>query len=147
MASDTIQHSAELILRLYELRRDPELRAARQWFAREFRPSSAQDILSLILSGERASASYRMVTSYWEMAAAMVNRGAIDPELFRESNGEHVGFFSIIEPFLEEFRALTKETAYLVQWEKLVRDTPGAAERLESRRRLFSAWTTAPVPA
>jgi hypothetical protein len=147
MSSESIQHSADLIIKLYELRRDPELRVARQWFAREFRPSSAQDILGLILSGERASASYRMVTSYWEMAAAMVNRGAIDAELFRETNGEHVGFFSLIEPFLEEFRALTKETGYLAQWETLVRETPGAVERLESRRRLFATWTTTPVPA
>ena len=123
------------------MRRDPEMRLARQWFSREFRPVSAQEILGLILSGERASAEYRMVTTYWEMAATLVNRGAIDFELFREANTEHIGFFSLIEPFLEDFRAATGETDYLVNWERLVRETPGAMPRLEARRKLFAAWT------
>lgn len=141
MSESTIQASAGLILRLYELRRDPEMRMARQWFARDFRPESAQQILELLLSGERASANYRMVTSYWDMVAAMVLRGAIDADLFRDTNGEYLGFFSIVEPFLEDFRAITKETDYLKSWETVVRSTPGSAERLASRRMLFAAWT------
>ena len=136
-----LQTSAELILRLYELRRDPEMRQARQWFAQEFRPSGPQDIMRLFLSGERASAAYRMVTSYWEMVAAMVNRGAIDAELFRDTNGEYIGFFSLLEPHLAELRAMSGETDYLSNWEKLVHTTPGAVERLEARRKLFAAWT------
>lgn len=144
MAEASIQTSAELILRLYEMRRDPELRLARQWFSREFRPKSAQEILGLIVSGERASAAYRMVTSYWDMVAAMVNRGAIDFDLFRETNGEYVAFFSLVEPFLAEFREISGETDYLAHWEKLVRATPGAAAKLEARRRLFESWTQKP---
>lgn len=136
-----MQASADLILRLYELRRDPEMRLARQWFSRDFRPGSARHILELLLSGERASASYRMVTSYWDMVAAMVLRGAIDADLFRDTNGEYLGFFSIVEPHLEEFRAITGESDYLRNWETVVRATPGSAERLESRSRLFAAWT------
>ena len=136
-----MQVSAELILRLYEMRRDPEMRLARQWFSREIRPVSAQEVLGLILSGERASAEYRMVTTYWEMAATLVNRGAIDFELFREANTEHIAFFSLIEPFLEEFRTTTGESDYLINWEKLVRNTPGAMPKLEARRKLFAAWT------
>lgn len=141
MSEINLQASADLILKLYEIRREPEMRLARQWFAREFRPQNAQEIIRLFLSGERPSAAYRMVTSYWEMCAAMVNRGAIDSELFRSSNGEHIGFFSILEPFLAELRSATGEADYLVQWEKLVRETPGATERLEARRQLFAAWT------
>ena len=141
MPESNLQASAGLILRLYELRRDPELRLARQWFARQFRPESAQAILELVLSGERSSAEYRMVTSYWEMASALVNRGAIDPILFREANTEHVAFFSLMEPHLAEFRTLTGEADYLAQWEKLVLETAGAPQRLEARRRLFGAWT------
>ncbi len=117
------------------------MRQARQWFAQEFRPAGPQEIIRLFLSGERSSASYRMVTSYWDMAAAMVNRGAIDAELFRDTNGEYIGFFSILEPHLAEFRAMTGESDYLSNWEKLVRGTPGAVERLEARRKLFAAWT------
>lgn len=141
MSEPSLQTSAELILKLYEMRRDPELRLARQWFSREFRPASAQEILGLILSGERSSAEYRMVTTYWDMAAALVNRGAIDADLFRETNTEYIAFFSLIEPYLAEFREMTGEADYLIQWEKLIRATPGALERLEGRRRLFAAWT------
>lgn len=141
MPEANLQTSAELILKLYEIRRDPEMRLARQWFSREFRPGSAQEIMGLILSGERASAEYRMVTSYWDMVAALVNRGAIDFELFRETNGEYIAFFSLVEPYLAEFRQLTGEADYLANWEKLVRATPGAMARLEARRKLFDAWT------
>jgi hypothetical protein len=141
MSETNLHASVDLILKLYEIRRDPEMRLARQWFSREFRPQSAQEILGLILSGERNSAEYRMVTTYWEMAAALVNRGAIDFDLFREANSEHIAFFSLIEPVLEEFRAVTGESDYLMNWEKLVRNTPGAIPRLEARRKLFAAWT------
>jgi hypothetical protein len=146
MSTSSLQSSADLILRLYEIRREPEMRLARQWFAREFRPRSAQEIVSLFLSGERASAAYRMVTSYWEMAAALVHRGAVDADLFREANTEHMGFFSLIDPYLDELRSLTGEANYLVHWERLVRETPGAELCLRARRQLFSAWTRqAPV--
>ena len=141
MSECNLQTSAELILRLYEMRRDPEMRLARQWFSRQFRPGSAEEILNLIVSGERSSAEYRMVTSYWEMASALVNRGAIDASLFREANTEHIAFFSLIEPYLAAFRTIAGEGDYLVNWEKLVLETAGAPQRLEARRRLFTAWT------
>jgi hypothetical protein len=63
-----IQYSAELILKLYELRREPALREARHWFSTQFRPTGASDMVALYLSGAAASAHVRMVTSYWEMA-------------------------------------------------------------------------------
>ena len=64
-----------LILKLYELRRDPDLRRAREWFTAEFHPASASDIAAIMVGGFTESTAYRMVTTYWEMAAAMVNQG------------------------------------------------------------------------
>ena len=136
-----IQHSADLILKLYELRRDPALREARHWYSTQFRPTGAAEMVSLYMSGATASANLRMVTSYWEMACAMVNKGAIDQELFAKSNGEFIGFFSIIEPHLEELRAMINEPDLFGEWERVVRATPGAEEKLVARRRLFAQWT------
>src|SRR6185312_393853 len=94
------QEDAKLILELYALRREAEMRKARTWFVREFHPSSLQAVLD-VLAGER-SAWLRMITSYWEMAATLVVHGAIDAQMFNESNGEHVLVFAKIEPFLAD---------------------------------------------
>lgn len=141
MSQPNIQHSADLILKLYELRRDPELRQARHWFGAQFRPKNAAEMVELYMAGAAASAHLRMVTSYWEMACAMVNYGAIDAGLFQKSNGEFIGFFSIIEPHLEELRALIREPDVFGEWERAVRATPGSTEKLAARRRLFEQWT------
>ena len=136
-----IQYSADLILKLYELRRDPALREARHWFGTQFRPTSAVQMVELYLSGAASSAHLRMVTSYWEMACAMVNKGAIDAELFAKSNGEYIGFFAILEPYLAELRNLIQEPDLFSEWEHAVRATHGSAEKMEARRRLFAQWT------
>ena len=141
MSQSYIQHSADLILKLYELRRDPALREARHWYSTQFRPAKAEEMVALFMSGAAASAHLRMVTSYWEMACAMVNRGAIDAELFAKSNGEFMGFFSILEPHLAELREMINEPDLFGEWERAVRAVPGAAERLEARRALFAQWT------
>jgi hypothetical protein len=98
--------SADLILKLYDLRREKVMmREAREWYAREFHPQSAQDVVD-VLRGEH-SASFRMVTSYWEMAASFVNSGAIDWKMFMEANpGEPVSVFLKVYPNLEELRAM-----------------------------------------
>ncbi|MGE0591748.1 MAG: hypothetical protein AB7G23_01335 [Vicinamibacterales bacterium] len=124
--------SADLLMKLYDLRREATMREARTWFVRTFHPTSAQEILDTI-RGER-SASYRMVTTYWEMAAAFVNRGAIDEQMFSDSNGEHVAVLSKIEPFLAEYRTRTGLPHYLQQLELLVMRLPNARERLAATR-------------
>jgi hypothetical protein len=141
MSQSHIQHSADLILKLYELRRDPALREARHWFATKFRPQSAAEMLALHTSSASASAHMRMVTSYWEMACAMVNHGAIDGALFARSTGEYIGFFAQIEPHLEELRAMVGDPDLFKEWEQTVRAAPGAAEKLVALRGLFAGWT------
>ena len=82
---------ADLILKLYDLRREATMREARNWMF-TFNPTSVQDVIDVLL-GEH-SGHYRMVISYWDMAAALVNNGAIDEKLFNETNGEHLFVYS-----------------------------------------------------
>ena len=101
---DREYQSADLILKLYDLRREPVLRKAREWYRNEFTPKSADDVVAA-LSGEH-SASFRMVTSYWEMAASFVTRGVIDWDMFMQANpGEPFDVFMKLYPFLPELRA------------------------------------------
>lgn len=128
---------ANLILKLYELRREEVMRKARDWFI-WFNPTSAQDIINTFM-GEH-SAYYRMVTSYWEMAATLVNRGAIDKEMFNEANGEHMIVFAKIEPFLAELRTIFDNPRGMVNLEKLVMSEPNAKESLEAMRERFKQF-------
>jgi hypothetical protein len=83
-----MHEQANLVLRLYELRREPRLREARSWFIANFDAKSPEEIMQKYPSGSEANASMRMVVSYWEMAAGMANRGLMDDDLFFESAGE-----------------------------------------------------------
>jgi hypothetical protein len=81
-------HDAELLLRLYELRREEKLRQAREWFVQEFSAESLEDSLRRYPRGSQENAFFRMVTSYWEMAASVVNRGLIQEDFFFENTAE-----------------------------------------------------------
>lgn len=122
---------ADLILKLYELRREETMRKARNWYFREFNPESMADITNAMFSEH--SGHLRMVITYWDMAAALVNHGAISSDLFSETNGEWLGVFSKIEPFLEEMRAVFGPQ-YLMNLSKLIDATPGGRERLAAIR-------------
>lgn len=137
--ADLVAHG-HLIVKLYELRREPELRAARVWYAAEFDPHSAEEVATLMRSGFVESAKYRMVTTYWEMAAALVNHGALDEALFHAANTEHIVVFAKLEPFLVELRQLFREPTYLQELEQLVLRAPGGQPLLEKRRRLLRLW-------
>jgi hypothetical protein len=122
------QKSAELLLGLYESRREPALRAARDWWVMKFHPTSAKDVLRIWVGSE--SAPYRMVTTYWEMAASFVRLGAIDAEMFHAANTEHLAVFSKLKPHLAEVRLLASYPNYLENLEALVTSLPDAEERL-----------------
>jgi len=129
------------ILKLYELRRDEKMRAARAWFFSEFAPTSAMDIIKLYRDGEQASANFRTVTSYWDMAASFVLNGAIDEKLFLDANSEHIFVYAKVQPFLAEIRGLFNEPEYLINLEQLVLKIPDIKTKLENRKRLFAIWT------
>jgi hypothetical protein len=122
---------ADLILKLYDLRREAVMREARNWFF-TFNPTSVQDIIETLLSEH--SGHYRMVISYWEMAAAMVNNGAIDEQLFTETNGEHIFVYSKIAHLIPEIRALFGSDDFLRNLETLVKRIPEHEEKIGAMR-------------
>jgi hypothetical protein len=133
--------SADLILNLYNLRREKVMRKARDWYMKEFHPRSAQDVVS-VLRGEH-SAYFRMVTSYWEMAASFVNNGAIDWKMFMDANpGEPVNVFVKLYPHLEELRSMFAskydDTEAFQHLEQVVMKLPHAKEQLEERVEQFA---------
>jgi hypothetical protein len=128
------QDEAGLILKLYDLRREDTMRTARDWYFRDFNPQSLADFNSA-LYGEH-SGHVRMVASYWDMAAAMVNHGAISLDFFNDCNGEHIGVFSKIEPLLGEIRA-AYGPQFAANLEKLIDATPDGRKRsAEGRARM-----------
>jgi hypothetical protein len=135
--------SATLIIRLYELRRESTMREARNWFARSFNPTSIDDMMQAA-SGPN-SGYFRMVTSYWDMAASFVLHGAIDESMFNDANGEQYVVFAKIEPFIGDYRTRMGNPAYLGSLEKVVMKTPGAKERLAALRERFRAMAAAPA--
>lgn len=124
--------SAQLILRLYELRREPLLREARAWFLREFDPQSIDELLAI--AGGPKNDWFRMVLGYWDMAASLVTFGAIDAEMFRAGNGEIVITFAKVEPFLEELRLRSGTPDFISHVESVVTAMPGATERMAAMR-------------
>jgi hypothetical protein len=85
------------------------------------------------------SAHFRMVTSYWDMACSFVLNGAIDEQMFTDSNGEHLVVLAKIEPFLDDYRAKMGNPAYLGSLQKVVMKMPNAQERLAFLRERFRA--------
>ncbi|HZE72028.1 MAG TPA: DUF4760 domain-containing protein [Pyrinomonadaceae bacterium] len=130
------QEDANLILKLYDLRREAVMREARTWFF-TFNPTSVQDFMDVMLSDK--SAYYRMVLSYWEMAAALVNNGAIDEQMFADTNGEHLFIYGKIQPFIPELRKTFGMPEYMQQLEKLVKRIPDIETRFAEMRERIKA--------
>jgi hypothetical protein len=132
----SIQEEAGLILKLYELRREDTMRKARDWYFREFNPQSMADYTGAMF-GEH-SGHLRMVLTYWDMAAALVNGGAIRVDLFDDANGEHIGTFAKIEPLLGDIRKAFGPQ-YLMHLEKLIDATPDGRKRTATARERMTA--------
>jgi len=121
-----------LMLRLYDIRREPRLREAREWFLKEFHPTSAEDVKKLCPPGSKENASMRMVISYWEMVASIVNRGLIDEEFFFENSGEQWVVWENVKPVLAAWRTAFKN--------------PHTFENLEKHCTRFEAWREKRAP-
>ena len=134
---------ASLILKIYELRREDTMRKARDWYFLEFNPESISDIAAAMFS-ER-SGHLRMVWTYWDMAAALVNHGAIGLDFFKDTNTEYIGVFAKVQPFLTEARAMFGPQL-LVSLERLIDTLPDgrtatdiARERMKGMRAHITA--------
>lgn len=122
------------------------MRTARAWFFSEFNPQSGRDIVALLVSGEKQSAYYRMVSSHWEVSASLVNNNGVDEKMFLEANSEHLVVFAKLQPFLTEIRETIGEPDYLAHLEQLVMKAPNVEKKLENRRRLIQQWAAVNKP-
>jgi len=101
-------YDAELLLRLYDLRREAKLRQARAWFVREFRADSATEFFERLPPGTEENDFFSMVVSYWEMAGSIVNHGLIKEEFFFENTSEFWLVWAKIKHLAPEVRAKWK---------------------------------------
>jgi hypothetical protein len=132
-----------LILKLYDLRREERLRQARAWFTASFKAKTPEDFAALCPSGSEQSASFRMVTTYWEMVASFLTTGVLNAELFYQSGRELLLVWERVRDLLPHIREQHKhpnelrnlETAakaYVDWWNK---QTPGAYDAFSKRVR------------
>jgi len=130
------QAEADLILKLYDLRREVTMREARNWFFM-FNPTTPADIMDVLTSDK--SGLYRMVISYWDMACSFVNNGAIDAQMFNDANGEHIFVYAKMEPFIPAMREQMGAPQFLAHLEKTVKALPDCEERLAAVRQRMQA--------
>jgi hypothetical protein len=125
---------AEILLKLYDLRREPELRKARNWWLWEFSPRSADDFLKVANSpGTQENNWLRQGASYWGMAAAFVLQGVLDEDLFLRPacSGEMFLMLAKVHPFLPELREKLGDPEVFRDVEKVATGTKWGRERLQ----------------
>lgn len=126
---------AELILKLYDLRREAEMRKARDWWVVRFWPQTADDFVKVANAmGTQENNWLRQVGGYWDMAAAMVLRGAIHPELFLEGgvSGEMFFLYAKIQPILKDLREKMQSPGLFSNVEKVIMSSKTGRERLKT---------------
>ena len=101
-----------LILRLYELRREEKLRAARAWFSANFKVQTMAEYNQLCPRGSENNAFARQVTTYWDMVASFITAGVLNQELFFQSRRELLFVWIRLEPIIAEWRAAFKDPEY-----------------------------------
>jgi hypothetical protein len=127
--SQPTHHDAEIILKLYDLRRETVMREARSYLV-QFAPKSLDDLLKLANAfGTKEQAYLRQVAGYWEMAASLVNRGALNRELALDNFQEMFFVYAKIQPFLEEFRQKMGMPQFMRQAQQLAESSAETRER------------------
>ena len=104
-------HDAELLLKLYDLRREPVMRQARDTMMR-WLPRSFEEVMAVTQMTHPNNAAWRQVSSYWEMAYSFARNGIINPDFLAENGGEGLFLFVKVQPYLERFRKETSPTAF-----------------------------------
>jgi len=125
---------AQLIMQLYDLRREAEIRKARNWWIGEFWPQSAEDFLKITSAmGSQENNWMRQVSGYWSMAAAFVLSGALNEDLFLQPSvsGEMVFVFAKVQPFLKELREKIGDPHMFGNIEKVITGSKFGRERLK----------------
>jgi hypothetical protein len=130
--TDTAIKQAELILKLYELRREPVMRSARSYVGGEFLPRSLEDFLAIMSAGDQYTAYVLQVYGYWDMVAALVFHGALDEGLVYNTCPEMYFQFAKIRPYIEEFRSNSSLPELFHNVQKFVEGSEKGRARLHS---------------
>ena len=148
MAKKPTAADAQLIIQLYDLRREAEIRKARNWWTVTFWPNTAEDFIKIASAlGTQENAWFRQVAGYWDMASSMVLHGVIHPDLFLEGgfSGEMFFIFAKLQPILKDVREKMQSPGLFRNVENVIMSTKAGRERLkmvgarvESRRKAMS---------
>jgi hypothetical protein len=125
---------AQLILQLYDLRREAEMRKARHWWIAEFFPENSEEFMKVSSSlGTQENNWFRQVLGYWGMAASFVLQGVLNEDLFLQPafSGEMFLIFAKVQPFLKELREKLGDPHVLKNVEEVATGTKFGRERLK----------------
>ena len=125
MATKPTFEQAKLHLEVYDMRREPRLRQARDWFFSKYFANTFEEAMRIAAPGTEGGTNYMMVVSYWEQACALLNYGLLHEDLFFETSGEFFGVWERIKPTIEEGRKQFSSKIFLANLEK-------AAKRYET---------------
>lgn len=125
---------AQLILQLYDLRREAEMRKARKWWMEEFFPQSADDFMKVAWAfGTQENAWLRQVGAYWNIVAAFVLQGVLNEALFMQPgfSGELFVLYAKIHPHVKELRKKLDDPEFFRAIEQAVTRTKWGRNRLQ----------------
>ena len=138
--SQATHHDAELILKLYDLRREPVMRQARHFFA-NFAPNSFEELMGVMGKFDSQESAYlRQVLTYWETAAALIVHGTLNAALAQDTLGEMMFVYARIQPFIKPMREMMKSPEFLQSMEKVMEGTPESRERLARQQQRMAEW-------
>jgi hypothetical protein len=110
-------HDAELVLKIYDLRREAVMRESRDAINRDYWPRNESEALAILQPEHPLNRAYRQVSTYWEMVYGMARYGVVHTDFLLESNGEGLFVFARVEPYLAAIRAATSPRAFSkVEW-------------------------------
>jgi hypothetical protein len=130
---------AELIVKLYELRREAVMREARSYVGGEFMPSSADEFVEIVSAGGKFTGFVLQVYGYWDMVASFVRSGALDATLVYNTCQEMYFQYAKIQPFLAAFRKKMNLPEFLISIEHVVEGSRAGRKRLAVMRKNLAA--------
>jgi hypothetical protein len=138
-ASANAIQQAELILHLYELRRETVMREARSYVGGEFLPASAKEFVEIVSAGGKHTSFVLQVYGYWDMVGAFVEHGALDATLVYNTCQEMYFQYAKIQPYLAEFRKQMNLPEWLISAERLIEGSKAGRARLRCMQKSLAA--------
>jgi hypothetical protein len=127
-------HDADLILKIYDLRREATMREARYALNRDFWPRTTDEVLEVLRADHPLNTAWRQATAYWEMVYSLARHGIVHGEFLVENNGEGLLLFARVELYLDALRAATSP--------RTLRNTEWVATETETGRAMMTTFRT-----